>query len=476
MSQTLPHNKPQQAGEPSFLGVLIGGLFRLLFSLIRSTFRLAGVTIVWFAAFWNLGAYGPAWSPYAVLSLVCFVTFFAIAPHRFSRLKAFARKVAPIVGDHSRHETRKAKQLGRDMALWLKLATEESVETIAGEARKTETGTIVWDLGGLGIGWSEDKLRAHLLANVHVVGARGVEIFSVGTNSYRAVFLTEDAPKIAPLTFDPASPQPEAPHRVCIGLQQVFDLDSGYMLVPAMLSLTGAHTLLVGSSGSGKGSVLWSLVLGLVPQIENGSVKILGVDLKGGMEFGLGAALFEDTAYTLDRAEKLLDEMIEGLKQRQEQMLQAGLRSHQPTPENPLYLLLIDEAAAFQQLMDSKRLATFMGKLKMVLAQGRAAGYLVLAALQDPTKESFPARDLFTRHVVLRLRSEDQTRLALALGSGEEVPAAHAITMHEQGVGFMRDSETNETFKFRAFYVTDEQIIAAAADIQRTAAAIPVIE
>jgi hypothetical protein len=466
----------RQSEEPSFLGVLIGGLFRLLFSLVRTVFRHIGITIVWIAAFCILGYNGPAWSPYAVLSLACFALFFATAPHRFSRLKAFARSISPVLGDIGRQQTRKAQARGRDFALWLGLATEETVDTTAGEARTSDNGTIVWNLGGLGRGWSEPKLRAHLTDNVHVVGARAVELFSLGANSYRAVFMTEEPPKIAALTFDPASPQPEAPHRVCIGLQQVFDIDSGYLLVPAMLSLTGGHTLLVGASGAGKGSVLWSLVLGLLPQIENGSVKIMGIDLKGGMEFGFGATIFEETAYTLDRAETLLDEMLEGLEKRKNDMMTRGLRSHKPTPDSPLYLLLIDEAAAFQQQMDSKRLGVFMGKLKTVLAQGRAAGYLVFAALQDPTKESFPARDLFTRQIVLRLRSEDQTRLALALGSGEPVPAAHAITMHEQGVGFMRDSETNETFNFRAFYVTDDQISHAAANIQRTAEPIPVIE
>lgn len=51
-------------------------------------------------------------------------------------------------------------------------------------------------------------------------------------------------------------------------------------------------TLTVGSAGAGKGSVMWSLLLHLAPAIRAGLVQVHGIDLKGGMELGLGRDLF----------------------------------------------------------------------------------------------------------------------------------------------------------------------------------------
>lgn len=53
----------------------------------------------------------------------------------------------------------------------------------------------------------------------------------------------------------------------------------------------GPHTLVAGSSGSGKASLVWGLLLGLAEPIHSGLVEVWGVDRKGGMELALGRAL-----------------------------------------------------------------------------------------------------------------------------------------------------------------------------------------
>lgn len=50
----------------------------------------------------------------------------------------------------------------------------------------------------------------------------------------------------------------------------------------------GPHTLVAGSSGSGKASLVWGLLLGLAEPIHSGLVEVWGVDRKGGMELALG--------------------------------------------------------------------------------------------------------------------------------------------------------------------------------------------
>src|SRR5680860_1096887 len=50
------------------------------------------------------------------------------------------------------------------------------------------------------------------------------------------------------------------------------------------LRLSGTHVLIAGATGSGKGSVLWSLLQGLGSDIRNGRVQVWAMDPKGGME------------------------------------------------------------------------------------------------------------------------------------------------------------------------------------------------
>ena len=459
-----------QTEQPSLVGALIGGLFRLIFKGIKKLFRSFGITLSWLIVGWMSSGTGIDKLPYVVYVAAILSMILALTP-KWPRVQKFGRLIAPGFGDAARAGKRKARAYGVQLCEWFGLSSAEEAHTYDPVARTTVIGgspATIWTFRNLGVGWDSKRVTDVLTDNTHVIGASHVEVEEVSRNSWRAVFINGTPPALPAATYDPQLVQDQAPKLVCIGTRQAFDLTDGYHLAPALLALTGGHTLLVGSSGSGKGSVLWSTILGLSEQIKDGSVKVWGIDLKGGMEFGFGAGIFDRLAYTLDDADVLIDDMLEGLERRKKWMLDNANRSHTPTPEAPLYLLMIDEAAAFQQLMDSKRLGAFMGKLKAVLAQGRAAGYLVFAALQDPTKESFPARDLFTRQAVLRLRSEDQTRLALALGAGEPVPPAHLIAPSEPGVGFIRDSETGDTFKFRAFYVSDDVIQGAAAAFEQT--------
>ena len=68
------------------------------------------------------------------------------------------------------------------------------------------------------------------------------------------------------------------------------------------LPVLGHHILVAGATGSGKGSVVWSLIAALAPAIRAGSVRVCVVDPKGGMEFGRGAELF--TGFAHDNSER----------------------------------------------------------------------------------------------------------------------------------------------------------------------------
>lgn len=61
---------------------------------------------------------------------------------------------------------------------------------------------------------------------------------------------------------------------------------------PWRVKLLGNHLMVVGSTGAGKASIVWSLLLALAPLIRSGLVQVFGIDPKGGMELGKAPALF----------------------------------------------------------------------------------------------------------------------------------------------------------------------------------------
>ncbi len=70
---------------------------------------------------------------------------------------------------------------------------------------------------------------------------------------------------------------------------------------PWNVQVLGTHMLVAGMTGAGKGSVLWSLLRGLGPEIRDGRVQVWAIDPKGGMELGPGRALYTRFAVpTLD--------------------------------------------------------------------------------------------------------------------------------------------------------------------------------
>src|SRR3712207_9561648 len=69
-----------------------------------------------------------------------------------------------------------------------------------------------------------------------------------------------------------------------------------------LLRLFGTQVLIVGATGSGKGSVIWSIVRALAGGVGTGLVQLWGLDPKGGMELGIGRPLFARFAAKIGRA------------------------------------------------------------------------------------------------------------------------------------------------------------------------------
>ncbi|MCH9733622.1 MAG: cell division protein FtsK [Actinomycetia bacterium] len=222
------------------------------------------------------------------------------------------------------------------------------------------------------------------------------------------------------------------------------------------LQVVGRHTLTVGCSGAGKGSVLWGIAGGLGPAVKSGTVRLLAVDLKYGIEVSIGRSLFTAIATTEADAARLLN-ALEKLLDRRGQRMAGKARSHTPSLAEPLVVLLIDELAGLTAYMNDPALKKQVANsLSRILTKGRAIGIVVAAFVQDPRKEVLPMRGLFNQTIALRLRSRDEVAMVLGDGVADAAPA-HRIKPEEPGAGYVIH-EDGSTMRVRANYWPDSLI------------------
>jgi len=221
------------------------------------------------------------------------------------------------------------------------------------------------------------------------------------------------------------------------------------------LQLRGRHTLVAGCSGAGKGSVLWGICCGLAPAVRVDMVRLWGVDLKRGVELAMGAGLFSAHAYTPADALQVLRALMAVIDERGAGM--AGTtRLHQPTVGDPLHVLVIDELAALTAYADTPIRREADRLLAEILTQGRALGVVVVACVQDPRKDVVSMRGLFTQTLALRLRSAEET--AMALGDGmTRIAPAHRISPTFPGTAWVVE-DTGAADRVRADYWPDQLI------------------
>jgi len=234
------------------------------------------------------------------------------------------------------------------------------------------------------------------------------------------------------------------------------------------LRLLGAHLLIVGATGAGKGSVIWSLVAALAPGIRDGLVQVWAVDPKGGMELAPGRALFtrfvygdpeDNTLYELDFAHVLEDAVL--VMRARQATLRGVTRLHTPTVAEPLVVVVIDELASLTAYVvdrDAKRRITAAPSL--LLSQGRAVGVSVVGEVQDPRKDVISMRDLFPTRILLRVTEPEHVALTLGQGARDRGARADLIDEATPGVAYIGQDGMSEPVRVRFTHVTDHHIAA----------------
>jgi len=204
----------------------------------------------------------------------------------------------------------------------------------------------------------------------------------------------------------------------------------------------GVHTLVAGATGAGKASAVHGLLIGLGPAIRVGVVQVHGIDLKGGMELGMARPCLTRCATTPAQAVIVLEDAAAAMALRAGR-LAGHARVHEASTAEPLVVVLVDELAAITAYLTDRDLKSRAATaLSLLLSQGRAVGYMVVACLQDPRKEVIPTH---ARH----------------MGA-----ACELIPATLPGVGWMVPDSGGQPVRFRLGHVTD-------ADIRRAAQRFP---
>ena len=125
----------------------------------------------------------------------------------------------------------------------------------------------------------------------------------------------------------------------------------------------------------------------------------------------------------------------------------------------PLHVVVIDELALYLAHPDRKAAAAFGDVLRDLIARGRAAGIVVIAATQKPSTDVVPSaiRDLFGYRWAMRCSTKDASDTILGAGWATAGYSASDIDAATRGVGLLRHEGGFPT-RMRAFWLDDETI------------------
>jgi DNA segregation ATPase FtsK/SpoIIIE, S-DNA-T family len=236
-----------------------------------------------------------------------------------------------------------------------------------------------------------------------------------------------------------------------------------------LVQLHGTHLLIAGATGAGKASLLWSIVRAMLPALAAGLVRVWAADPKL-MELAYGRVIFDRFGrYAADpeAIAVMLEDAVTEMQARAARF--AGKhRDHTATAEHPFTVILVDEVAFLTAYLPDKQLRDRVkAALATLTTQGRAVGFCVIAALQDPRKEVMSIRNLFPDRIAMRLDEPEQVDMVLGDGARDRGATADLITTDPAtgaGVAYVRLQIDPDPVRVRSAWVSDADIGAMAAE------------
>jgi len=222
------------------------------------------------------------------------------------------------------------------------------------------------------------------------------------------------------------------------------------------LSLPERNVLLGGEPGGGKSAALQIM---LAAAAVDPSTKLWLLDGKL-VELAAWSAVAERTVGPdVGEAIELLEQVQQVMEDRYRELLMSGRRKIEPSPELPLHVVAVDELALYLLAEDRKQRTRFAELLRDLVARGRAAGVIVLAATQKPAADVVPSalRDLFGFRLAFRCTTPQASDTILGQGWASQGYNAATISPADRGVGFLL-ADDGLPVRLRTYYLDDQAV------------------
>ena len=222
------------------------------------------------------------------------------------------------------------------------------------------------------------------------------------------------------------------------------------------VGLPERNLLMGGEPGAGKSAAL-SLVLAAAAL--DPSVRLWLLDGKL-----VELAAWEPCAERLagpevEQAIGLLEAVREEMEARYRELLSTGARKIVREAGLPLHVIACDELAFYLSAEDRKQRARFGELLRDLVARGRAAGVIVVAATQKPSADVVPSalRDLFGFRLAMRCTTPQASDTILGAGWASQGHTAATIAPSQRGIGLLL-AEDGLPVRLRCFYLGDAAV------------------
>jgi hypothetical protein len=229
---------------------------------------------------------------------------------------------------------------------------------------------------------------------------------------------------------------------------------------PVMISLPERNVLLGGEPGAGKSAAL-SLLVASAALDRSARLWLLDGKL---VELSVWAPCAQRLAGPdVGEAIELLRELRGVMEERYRELLARGARKIGRGDGLALHVVACDELAFYLTGEDRKQRAEFAELLRDLVARGRAAGVIVLAATQKPAADVVPSalRDLFGFRLALRCNTPQASDTILGQGWATAGYSAASIAPGQRGVGYLL-AEDGLPVRLRGYYLTDAETTAIA--------------
>ena len=224
------------------------------------------------------------------------------------------------------------------------------------------------------------------------------------------------------------------------------------------MRLVERNVLVGGEPGAGK-SVALSLLVAAGALDPDAQVWLLDGKL---VELAAWAPIAERiVGADIEQAVETLRALQREMEERYRELLARGLRKVRRHDGLAMHLVVVDELAFYLSAPDRKLRQEFAELLRDLVARGRAAGVIVVAATQKPGADVVPTalRDLFGFRLALRCNTPQASDTILGQGWASTGYDASSVSGGQRGVGYLL-AEEERPERIKTFHLSDEQISA----------------